>query len=460
MQPAHPPASYGSTGAAPPVLPIASSDASIVFEWAAIFPLAIYLADRRLSHKLVGQASLAGFLPTGLFPRLGVLNMVCDFLKEGPDFLDRASSVSELRRTVWDVNTGNIFTCANGAASDILAKYVLRKACLVDLSDNSSKQNSGATGQRTTGLPSTGYRRCQTLHILDCQFMPSSTQSGHRHRASNVQKAVKYKPILYEVVLLLVLLGLAVISILFGVFATTAAIVLTVAFRILRYFIRVTRPSTYLENNEPGASGCMLVALHENATTWYLYRGSRAIIDTLLNKSMIEDIAASPLVSVARVLATLQLATMTYAAAQKGWDGVGLLAVIIVAWVSDWVLYREHVLAAQWLKHEDVDIRAQSFKFSGRVPMLGAIQVLKGTGNISWMDGILAPSNRRNQWLADLVKLPAVAGWQQGTSGIASADHNTADAQWAQRNTDLVCAAMKVIQEYLKSSSKTATRSV
>jgi hypothetical protein len=211
--------------------------------------------------------------------------------------------------------------------------------------------------------------------------MPPSAQSGHRHLAGNVQKAVKYKPILYEVVLLLVLLGLAVISILFGVFATAAAIVLTVAFRILRYFIRVTRPSTYLENNEPGASGCMLVALHENATTWYLYRGSRAIIDTLLNKSMIEDIAArpnAPLASVARVLATLQLATMTYAAAQKGWDGVGLLAVIIVAWVSDWFLYREHVLAAQWLKHEDVEICSQSFKFSGRVPMLGAIQVLKG----------------------------------------------------------------------------------
>jgi hypothetical protein len=38
----------------------------------------------------------------------------------------------------------------------------------------------------------------------------------------------------------------------------------------------------------------MLVAIHENASTWYLYSGSRAVVDTLLNKPTIHSII-SPL---------------------------------------------------------------------------------------------------------------------------------------------------------------------
>jgi hypothetical protein len=94
------PASYGTNGANPPALSIASSNLLIIFEWASLLPFAFYLANSRLSYQLVGQTALAGFISISLFPRLGVLGSIADFLHQGADFLDRASSVSELRRIV------------------------------------------------------------------------------------------------------------------------------------------------------------------------------------------------------------------------------------------------------------------------------------------------------------------------------------------------------------------------
>jgi hypothetical protein len=149
----------------------------------------------------------------------------------------------------------------------------------------------------------------------------------------------------------------------------------------------------------------MLVAIHENASTWYLYMGSRGIIDALLNKPMIESIQSSLgswLAFALRALAILQLVTMTYVAAQRGWDGVGFLALVVVAWVFDYFFYSDGRIAAQWLKDQGVGIKAHSFRFTGRTPMIGAIQVLKETPVTAWMDGILAPSGRRAVWLAEL----------------------------------------------------------
>lgn len=130
-----PPASLGANGAEPPVLPVASSDLSSIFEWAALFPLAIYLASSRYPHLLVGRTALAGFIPVGLFPRLGVLAMIADLLQHGQDFIDRASSVTDSRRTVWDVSWDSIFPCANGAVAEILSGYILRNVKLQSLEE-------------------------------------------------------------------------------------------------------------------------------------------------------------------------------------------------------------------------------------------------------------------------------------------------------------------------------------
>lgn len=73
-----------------PFLPIVPAP-SIVFEWAGLIPLVIYLASYKSSHTLVGKTSLTGRLCIGLFPKLGVLGNVSSLLKEGSDYLDRAS---------------------------------------------------------------------------------------------------------------------------------------------------------------------------------------------------------------------------------------------------------------------------------------------------------------------------------------------------------------------------------
>jgi hypothetical protein len=93
---------------------------------------------------------------------------------------------------------------------------------------------------------------------------------------------------------------------------------------------------------------------------------------------------------------------VTYVAAQKGWDGVALLALIFTSFVFDHVGYNNNRLAHDWFQREGVNIKTYSFRFATRSAMLGTIQVLKQNPVTSWMDGILAPSSRREAWLAFL----------------------------------------------------------
>lgn len=400
MKPDNPPSSYGTNGASQPVFEVVSSNIAIVFEWAALLPLAIYLANSRLPHELVGQTALSGFICIGLFPRLGILDGISEFVARGPDFLDRASSVSELRRTVWDIRWGSVFPCANGAVSDILTAHALRDAGEPKLMPE----------QRDPSDNNASFRRYQTLHILKCsRSSDSSTHDMNAHDKFNIRRlGSSGLPLAFEFVLLLTLLGACVITVLFGLYGTAVSILICIVFRFSRQLITIERPSGYLKDNEKKDDcGGMLVALHENASTWVLYHGSRAVIDTLLNKTMIQSIG-SPIVSNAvlagflRLIGILQLVTMTYVASQKGWDGVALLVLVIVAWSFDHMVYRKDRVAALWLRRENVTITAQSFKFSGRKSMIGAIQIACGSKVVSWMDGILVPSHRRDVWLSEL----------------------------------------------------------
>lgn len=74
----------------------------------------------------------------------------------------------------------------------------------------------------------------------------------------------------------------------------------------------------------------MLVSIHQNANIWHLFIGDRAIVDTLLNKTMISF--TGPCAVVAAWLHAayfLQLVAMTRVAAQKGYDGIFLLALML-----------------------------------------------------------------------------------------------------------------------------------
>ncbi|KAI6086109.1 hypothetical protein F4821DRAFT_239379 [Hypoxylon rubiginosum] len=443
------PASYGTSGAAPPVLPIASFDVSIIFEWAALLPLAIYLAESRLPHQLVGQAALAGSIGVGLFPRLGVLGTIADFLQRDQEFLDRASSVSEMRCTVWDANWGSVFPCANGAAAAILNAHMLRNIRVElapeQISSTSSKtashssvrrQDSSSSGSSNSGAEQSApsFRRYQTLHIL--HFSDSMPKTEHLIASSYSWTIV------LEILGFVGLLGAGVICVLFGLYGTAAAVFLTLLFRISRLLIKVERPAGYLYNNEGDLPGCMLMSLHENASTWYLYVGSRGTIDSILNKTMIQSIKSplnSWLAHGLRALGVLQLIIMSYVAAQKGWDGIALLCLILVAWIFDRVVYNDQRVARRWLQREGITVKAQSLKFGGRTPMVGLVHALSNKQVTSWMDGIISPSIRRNIWLQRL--------GSQKVEGEREQKLSRRDREWVNSSEMLTRAALEAVRE-------------
>lgn len=474
------PASYGANRLDPPVIGVAASSAAVLFEWVALVPLTIYLAQAGLSHWLVGRTALAGRVVVSLFPRLGVLNGIATLLCEGPDYLDRAASVSELRRTVWHVDWGSIFPCANGAASVILTRHAIRAAIKIPirtdvkelLPEYVAKYNEESKDERGT-VPGVGtvnsnnnakpraMRRPQTLYILDC------TMKGTRERDYIPKRdpfSQRHLRVASEVAVSLTLVSFCILMILMGLYGSATACLISIIFHALRLTIQVTRPEGYLESNEPNQDqACMLAAIHENASTWYLYVGSRSVVDWLLNKSIISGVNAlggytTLTALLLYILAALQLATMTYAAAQKGWDGIGLLVLVLSAWLLDHVLCSDDRLAEHWLRAEGVEMQAYTCEFSGRVPMIGAVQALKESRVTSWMDQILAPAARREVWLeklqqsyASLSGLPAtgrklVWGPQDGKAATKVEKDNR---RWVEMNFALVRAAVDDINKHM-----------
>ncbi|KAJ3454417.1 hypothetical protein MRS44_018311 [Fusarium solani] len=433
------PASFGAIGVEPPVLSVASSPASIVFEWVALLPLAIYLASSRLPHRLVGHTSLTGHVPIALFPRLGVLGTIAEFLQQGQDFFDRASSVNDLRRKVWDVNWGSIFPCANGAVAAILSAHALRGVKAQKVPEDVHQIPSLNESFRPL-KPDSPFRRYQKLNVL--HFTEIAENVSHSRCLWNGF------PMALEVLLLIGLLGISIVCFLFGVYGTAAAVLLAVLLRIGRHLMVIERPSGYLRNNEGDQAGCMLVSLHENASTWDLYVGSRGVIDTILNKTMVQDVK-SPLgvwhAYGLRLLEGLQILIMTYAAAQRGWDGVALLSLVVVAWAIDSIACNNDRIAAQWLKQEGVRVDATTLEFSGRTPMIGTIQALGNQRSTTWMDGILTPSNRRDVWLRKLACQDVDPSFEK--------DLSISDKEWVDLNEKLTIVTRAMIPPHVKAET-------
>lgn len=212
---------------------------------------------------------------------------------------------------------------------------------------------------------------------------------------------------------------------------------------MVNHFVPVNRPSGYLQNTENYNKTCMLAASHENASTWYLYRGDRIIIDWLLNKTMITlGVVEGSRGFYLYFLCShsLQLLAMTYVAAQKGWDGLFLLLCMVLSSLtsssaSSELGYFSRSGAAIWLDRNNIHVCSTTFRLAGRTQMLGAIQLINdmdqaktnsvpGLGqfgtpittpegsckvksddhdaHVKWMDTILAVSPRREAWLQHL----------------------------------------------------------
>lgn len=176
---------------------------NFIAEWAALIPLACYLASYHHPHQLVGQVALLGRVSVSLFPKLGVLGGISKLVERGPEVFDIASTIGPSSRKVWDVKWRGSFPCANGAASSYIAESLLKhkrkvikipeavpvvpefqspissawsdstkRPGVTDLKDacKSSGLNHTVPSAKTPGEPN--FRRYQTLHVLHFSKSP------------------------------------------------------------------------------------------------------------------------------------------------------------------------------------------------------------------------------------------------------------------------------------------------
>ena len=168
--------------------------------------------------------------------------------------------------------------------------------------------------------------------------------------------------------------GIAVLC-LYGLFGTAAAVAVGLLSRAACRLVHVERTPRFLNSNEHSGNtqtqdmtGAMLVAPHCNATTWNLYVGDRGVIDALLNKPMISiDQHPLPLCLWFKVADALQLLAMTFAAAQKGWDGVAMVILMFLDWIFETSTDRNGIVADRFLKDKNIEISGSRLYFKGNV---------------------------------------------------------------------------------------------
>lgn len=242
------------------------------------------------------------------------------------------------------------------------------------------------------------FRRYQTLHVIEFGRQKVTSSYGWYHQVDQIVESHTFRAITC-----LLLFGIVIVLYLCGLFGTAAVLLISVVTQALCQFLKVKRPPGFLDNNELH-SACMLLSSHKNSSTWYLFIGDRGVVDSLLNKTMFSIPSYGEfLTHWFRIAHFIQLLAMTFVAAQKGWDGITLLLLLLSAEAMHW-RYRKNQLARRWLVTEDVCVKAKSFEFTGRAAMLGAIHKMSGTKVTSWMDEIMPPVPRCRAWLKQLSK--------------------------------------------------------
>jgi len=437
---------------------------NIIAEWAAILPLVCHLASQRDDYVTTGEIALLGKLNVGLFPRLGTLSGLARLLGRGTKFLDYASARGGSSCTVWDIKWGNVFPCANGAARAAISGYLMNRdrPPLQRMPETLTRQPQGNNSKRSPRQNSSTtksthnltqdeksnltievrhaeeelIRRYQILHVY--RFHRKQRRKTLRCRLNQLRLS-KLCYILWFAMLICVAIWLG----LFGAYGTAAIIVCTSVSGLVALSVSIRRPSGYLRNNETH-DPFMLSASHGNATEWHLYIGDRAIVDTLLNKPMFvvpEGQLAHLVARWFRFAHLLQLAAMTFVAAQKAWDGVCLVVLLAIHWAFHWSL-RGKTVACDWLEREGVEAEVKSFEFGGRSAMLGAIQIFSRSDITSWMDKIMVPHPRRDAWLKRL----------QGEE--TTDDFDTHDARWIEFASEASLASAEVLERVFNIGGK------
>jgi hypothetical protein len=470
----------------------------IVSECTAIIPLVCHLASYKQDYELVGQLALTQRLPVDIFPRLGVLYGLSKLLQRSTEYIDRASTKGAESWTVWDVRWGSIFPCANGGASSMIIQHVVGTqittmpdtlpesfpkdaASTISPSGSDSSvpqadravrtdEKASATVSNQRGkVPSTtpprqhtakssssgqgnlsgGYRRMQTLHVL--QFDRANPRVSWLGRVDAVLDSF-----LGQCLSNLCLLCATAALFAFGLYGSAVVIACGCIARFACKLATIERPSGYLQNNEADKDTFMLVGLHQNTSDWYLFAGDRGIVDSLLNKPMVVVLPSrwnETLAWILRCSHAVQLVAMIFVAGQKGWDGIALVIIMALNVLSRW-RWTDGLIVKRWMDVEGIDVHARSFDFTGRTMMLGAIQEFSQSDCESWMDGIVSPHRRRDAWLA---RLRALA--KEQSPGRDEALNNTSD--WSPHDwrsillsSGLAHEAAKVLKkEFVKEAS-------
>jgi hypothetical protein len=439
----------------------------LVSEWTAIIPLVCHLISYRGDYIITGEVALSKAMSVGLFPRLGTLAGFARLLSRGSDFLDRASTRGGASSTVWDVKWGSVFPSANGAASSMLDAYVAgrrqyRTAIMpdrlpvkphhpsMDASKSSTEKtskddNNGPTHSvrapddrittQTTTSGDPAFRRYQTLNVY--QFSFKQERRNGRFSDTSISLITSCASLALTV-LAAVLAGLC------GMYGTAGLLATVALSKAAAHSVELERPPGYLQSNESYNDACMLVAAHSNSTDWTLYVGERGIVDSLLNKTMVTIPTTRRNVLIAhwlRCAHVLQLLSMTFVAAAKGWDGVGMLIAMLADRLCH-ALWRNARLGNRWLERESVNTEARQFLFSGRTVMLGAIHLFSGSSSSTWMDGVLIPHPRRDTWLR------ALQGNDEPDSMLSDFDQ-----KWVALSSGLSKAAADVMLKTLANTS-------
>ncbi|KAG9235281.1 hypothetical protein BJ875DRAFT_399400 [Amylocarpus encephaloides] len=412
--------------------------ANFIAEWAALVPLVCHLASYRHPRQLSGRAALLGRISIALFPKLGVLAGVSRLLRRGPEFLDIASTLGSSSRKVWDVKWGGTFLCANGAASSLLAESLICHGNAVIKVTEAFPPMPQKTLSTTTSA--FNFRRYQTLHIL--RFSKSGPSSSWLSVIDRV-----FASTAFAVAASIIKIVLIVVLCLFGSYGTAIILLSSSITQLVLRGLTIKRPAGFLGNNETH-DGCMLVAAHQNSSTWYLFVGDRGIVDSLLNKTMIEIPEQKVFALWFMTAHVVQLIAMTFVACQKGWDGVCLLVLLLFSVIIQVRLKGDSVTKI-FCESNGVVMQSASFEFSGRTPMLGAIQILSKTKSWQWMDEIIAPCLRRDAWAQTLSREETYVEAFEG----ATRPMSRFDSEWVWKNMMLAAQAAALMQQTFRESS-------
>ncbi|KAJ5455418.1 Herpesvirus glycoprotein N [Penicillium sp. IBT 31633x] len=388
----------------------------IISEWASLIPLAFHLASPQDDHITAGEVCLTGRLSVPLFPSLGTMWGLARFLREGTRYFDFASARGGSSRTVWDVNWGSEFLCANAAASTSIADFILKHprdhtviAPKRSLPVSDSATTLGSAGRSQDNERPIGHSskdresnespkyRQQILHVYQFQF-----RRCRRSVRLDIDSIMSSK--IGSGLGLVVLGGISILLGLVGAYGSAVLLINIMISKLVAWAITLPRSAGYLRNNEKQENACMLSASHTNATEWSLYIGDRAIVDTILNKPMVylpEGKQAQLAAHWFKFAHMIQLVAVTYVAAQKGWDGICLLTILCLQYAYQGMFCGDSK-AALWLAREGIEVKVRSYEFGWRTAMLGCIQLFSRSKVTRWMDSIIVPHPQRDAFLAQL----------------------------------------------------------